>query len=350
MSQPIKQIINAALLGLLINSVNAQTVSEPIEVVRSNEFSDDAADDYVPDGTLAIISQGVNERWLIPLWDRKHGGIKHLLTEGPVDYPLRSKIWIKSSAQFFENAKKQDGNLWIANTYIDKTGILAFVHAEAVEGSGKPGFPGRTRIGLAWSKNGGETFKYLGGIVTPFGDPAPYNVQGGAYIVKDGFFYIYYHDTRGITVARAPVDEVLSAARDGKTSVWKKYLGAELGFTSPGFGGDSYPIGVKGASHNDAACSTFNNECYLVLTMMTWGGIKSSIILYESADGIQWKQAKVIAVEPHTSGIRGYQYATIVDGDSSDNAIVGKQFYIYSAKNHLDADRGFYRWSVDLSK
>lgn len=336
------------IIYLVCAQVLALTISDEIEVANSRNFIFAPTDDYVLDGTLSVVGIDGEYKWILPLWDRKRGGIVHLLTKGSFDRPLASRVWMKNRSALFGNVGLQEGNLWITNTYFDKAGILAFVHAEAVDGSGRPGFPGKTRIGIAWSDNAGETFKYLGGVISAYGDLNPHNVQGGSYIIRDGYFYVFFHDTKGITVARALVEDVVAAARNGKTSSWKKYLGEELGFIASGLGGDSYPIGVKGASHNDATCSTYNNRCYLVLTTMTWGGMASTIKLFESADGIHWNTVKVIAEISPKFGVRGYQYAAIVSDDGSANATVGRKFYIYSALNHLDVDRKFVRWTVDL--
>lgn len=342
------KLVLFCIIYLACTPAFALTISNEIEVAQSSDFIFTPTDDYVLDGTLSVVGIDGEYKWILPLWDRKHGGIVHLLSKGPFERPIQSRVWLKNRLALFGNLGLQEGNLWIANTYFDKAGILAFVHAEAVDGSGRPGFPGKTRIGIAWSDNSGETFKYLGGVISAYGDFNPHNVQGGSYIIRDGFFYVFFHDTKGITVARAPVEDVVAAAKNGKTSSWTKFMGEELGFVALGLGGDSYPIGVKGASHNDATCSTYNNRCYLVLTTMTWGGKNSTITLFESADGIHWNTAKVIAEIPPNFGVRGYQYAAIVSDDGSVNATVGRKFYIYSALNHLDTDRKLVRWTVDL--
>lgn len=341
----------AVFVGSTLVPAFAQQVSGPATVVNDADFNADASSDLVPDGNFVLVGYmpGGGARWLFPIWDRKRGGIKHMLAEGSLEHPVKRKVWVKSESQFFQNATRDDGNLWIANTYLAKDGVLGIVHAEAVHGTGRPGYTGRTRIGLAWSNNAGETFRYLGEIISGYQDPLPHNVQGGAYVVKDGYMYIYYHDVNGISVARAPLEEVLLAARAGRVTQWSKYAGERLGFSSPGLGGMAAPIGVKGASHNDAACSVYTKKCYLVLTTMTWGGAKSTITLYESSDAVTWSPIKTLGQEPSTSDkVRGYQYATIVNADGSDNSSVGERFYVYSAKNHLDKDRAFYRWTVDL--
>lgn len=330
----------------------ALTVSEEADVISVADLNESTPYQYVPDGTLSLIDSDGKQRWIMPLWDKKNGGITHYLSEGTNINPIRTKIWIKKRSHLFTNVQVQDGSLWITNTYQTASGILAFLHQETVDGSGRPGSTGKTRIGLAWSDNGGETFNYLGPIISAFGDPDPHNVQGGMYIVRNGYFYLYYHDVRGITVARAPVNEVITAAAAGKASMWTKYMGVAAGFLSKGLGGDSVPIGLKGASHNDAVCSTYNDRCYLILTMMTWGGGKSSIILYESLDGVRWRIVKTIAEIPPSDGVRGYHYAAIVDasGNMARSGLVGREFYVYSTKNFLDQDGKIVRWHVDIGE
>lgn len=345
------------LLGILIFGISdsrSEAVSAPSIVIGSGEFSAAAGMGVQPDGPLSTFQAGGNRYWLIPLWDKVHGGIVHIKALGSVDRPLQKVLWAKTKAQLFKrNDVLPDGNLWIVSTYRASDGILAFVHVENADGTGakhgKHINGGKSRIGLAWSQDHGESFFYLGDVVIPFGDPDPFNIQGAPYIIQDGYFYIYFHDTSGLTVARAPSDEVIAGARSGKITEWMKYAGPDAGFSSPALGGESIKLGIDGVSHSGAACSTITRKCYLILTMMTWGGRNTWIKLFESPDGIRWMYTKDIVNEAaRIDAVRGYQYASIVDAGGNGNGMAGDRIFIFSGKNHLDQDRETYRWQVDL--
>lgn len=344
------------ILGLFYQLVFADAVIDPRTVIEPSEFNREAGIDYQPDSPMVTFRRGGAQHWLIALWDKTRGGIAHMRTQGSVDHPLAQMEWIKNQSSMFSyDHRKFDGNYWIVNGYQAEDGILAFVHVENAEGSGREKVSGKhlnggkSRIGLAWSINGGDTFTYLGNIIIPYGDPEPFNIQGAPYLILGGYFYLYFHDIGGLTVARAPVAKVLSAARRGTTSQWMKYDGPQVGFASDGLGGPSKHIGIDGISHTDAACSTYTHKCYLLLSRMNWGGQASWLKLFESVDGVNWAFRDTIAQEQLGPGIRGYQYCTIIDEDGKDNSIVGQRFFVYCNKDHPEPSRKGLRWKVDLA-
>jgi hypothetical protein len=327
-----------------------ERIGQPAIAISGEEFVNVLGSAYQPDGQMSILQGASGQAWIMPMWDKVHGGIVHLKAIGSLDRPLSSVKWIRTQSELFTSTKgRAEGNLWLLNTYYFPEGILAFAHLENFQGTGRPGSTGKSRIGLAWSADEGETFTYLGHIIIPFGDPDPHNIQGVPYIVKGGFFYIYFHDTQGLTVARALVSEVLAAATQGRTSSWMKYNGREKGFTSVGLGGKAATIGIDGISHTDAGCSVLMERCYLLLTRMNWRGEDTWVKLYESSDGVRWALRSTITQQPAFAVGHGYQYATIINEDGHDNARVSSRFYIYVYKDHQDDSRILLRWSVDLS-
>lgn len=349
-----------ALLFFFPNLSSAQLVSAPIEVISASQFNQFPDKLLQPDAPLVPYVYKSMRYWLLASWDRAHGTIVHTRSKGDLDSPLRSVEWVKTRDQLFHFHNSQKpvfGDYWIVNLYQDADGLLAFVHVENVQGFGKgganPGQTGKSRIGLAWSRDGGNTFDYLGHILAPSGDPNPHNIQGAPYVTKDGYFYVYFNDKTGLTVARAPIKEVLTAAKAGKITSWKKYRGSDQGFNGEGLGGPSTSIGVDGISHSDAACSFSIGKCYLVLTRMDWGMKDAWISLFQSEDAIHWEKIRVIAQQAPTvvgAKAKGFQYATIVNADGTDNGEVGDRFFLYVTKNHLDDSRVELRWSVDLNE
>lgn len=330
------------------------TISESVLQIQESGILPDMS--YQPDGSISLLKKAGEIRWIMPVCIPSNTAHLHLVAKGTVDRPLMTNEWlVKNGDLFINNNVSADGNFWIQNTYLAEDGILAFVHVEQAEGTGNEMAgrysTGKSRIGIAWSTNGGEKFNFLGNIIIPSGDPIPHNIQGVPYIVKDGYLYIYFHDTLGNTVARAPLNEVIQAARMGKTSIWKKFNGADNGFSSAGLGGPSRPIGINaGITHTDAACSIYNNKCYLLLTRMSWRGEDTWIRLYETTDAVNWTFIKTVVQQPAARVKGGYQYATITNVDGNDNGTIGSSFFVYSQKNHQDSSRSIYRWTVNLDK
>lgn len=323
--------------------------------------------------------------WLGSQWDYLSGGIKHSLTQGSLDHPYGSLAWTKATCNrsspsgycangqntAFTTIVPQDvKELWFVNLYQPQPnsgGLLAFIHEEQAGDSGTSSNPvGKSRIGLAWSSDNGNTWRYLGRIISPYGDPLPLNIQGAPYIVKDGYFYVYYVDSLngvspppagsiGIGVARANVSNVIAAAMSGSTGagLWKKYYGG--GFSEPGLGGRSASISPWGITHTQAFYSTFSEKYYLPLTFMTWSGGNTSVKFYESTDALNWTPSISLADEPASSQRTdgGYQYCSVADRDGGPNAVVGQKLYLFCMKDPLINDHskfGLYRWEVNLGE
>ena len=104
----------------------------------------------------------------------------------------------------------------------------------------------RSFLGLAVSRNGGQSFRDLGQIVTPEWNPGRtglVEVGSGATIVRDGVFDVYFQEkgsrsvARNLSVARASVREVTAAAANGEAPRFMKY--SDGSFEQPGLGGAS---------------------------------------------------------------------------------------------------------------
>jgi hypothetical protein len=333
--------------GADVSTAFAQTVQAPVEIPASRPLTDSVG--LQPDGSLSTFRIGKQNYWLLPLWDRVQGGIVHAKTQGSLARPFKRLAWVKRSGDLFRSHDPRvDGNLWIMNTYQAPDGLLAFVHVENAGASGAAGQPGRGRIGLAWSTDNAETFTYLGPVIVPEGDPDSHNIQGIPYIVRNGYFMVYYHDTAGLAVARAKVADVLRAARRSQRSAWLKFSGSA--FDSSGLGGPASRISPEGISHADAACSTYTGKCYLVLSMMNWGGQDTWIKLYESHDGTTWAFVKYIAWAPGSSAKTGYQYLTLVDASGTDNSSTGRRLFLYSFEDYQFDTRKMIFWRVELDR
>ncbi len=337
----------AAVALVYATSAMGIDVGTPIQTMSVEDISTVPAKNIQLDGSILMYSSTAN-RWIVPVWHKGYGEILHVSISGRVSHQFDKVNWVKNKSQLFKiKTNEPDANYWIMNVYEAKEGILSFIHMENYGGTGGSGQVGKTRIGLGWSTDGGDTYTFLGVIIIPYSDPVNHNVQGIPYFVKDGWFYIFYHDSNGLTSARAPVTEVISAAQVGRVSEWLKL--AQHGFNSPGLGGASSRIGIDGISHSDAACNADNHKCYLVLSKLNWDGAGSWIRIFETEDSITWKFSKTVVNETDLGRGAGYQYATIINSDGKDNSVIGNTFYIYSEKNHKSNFPSIYRWEVRLA-
>lgn len=376
-------------LSLIAGSAVAQIatnskVSSPVIVAPHWQMTQGSLTGTQLDGSISSYSVLGTRYWIMSEWNRTGvGGIRHSLTQGGLNQPYATVHWTKetcnrnpatnycvngANTMFTSIVPNDVVNLWFVNLYQpqpDDGGLLAFVHEERMAGSGgvEGNAEGRTRIGLAWSSDHGNTWSYLGRIVSPYGDPQPMNIQGLPYVVKDGYFYIYYIDSIdgsagsiGIGISRASVASVIVAAKTGSlgNGLWQKYRNG--GFSTPSLGGEPTvidPSTMWGVTHTQAAYSSHTGKYYLPLTQMTWSGADSFVKLYESSDAIHWSLSKVVANEGANSlrPSAGYQYCSVVDRDGQLNAQVGQFFHIYCMKDPTIAtpsNFAIYRWQVNL--
>src|SRR3989344_893043 len=226
--------VGFAILSVLPNFVLALStetisVSPPVVVVNHQEintttppWSSAAA---IVDGPLQTITNGSTRYWF------NSNDINMAKFSGTLDKPFETPLWNKPTDQVFVGSQpipsNPDGTVpgyWIVSTYQESAGILAFIHVEHPNLTRDVYDTGRTRIGLAWSADNGEHFAYLGDAIIPNTDPeAGFNIVGAPYLIKDGYFYIYFKDACGNAVARASVSDVITAAKKGKITPWMKY-------------------------------------------------------------------------------------------------------------------------------
>jgi len=312
-----------------------------------------------------------------PLTTFMSGGIRYWLNsvgayqtmyQGTLDKPFQNPIWTKDTKTLFsdpyhlgiggpwkeidaENFTFGGSAIWVVNNYqVSDKEILAFLHVEVPTVVNGVYSTGKSKIGLAWSSDGGASFTYLGDILEYPGTTGEYNMQGAPYVIKDGYFYLYYHDLcsyPATTVAREDVATVVNAARSGKVTAWNKYYNG--GWNESGLGGQCSPVNIMpGVDTTDATYSTYTGKYYLLLSQYSNSGSNTWIKLFESTDGINWTFIKDIVNEPPSTDTAGYQYVSIVNSDGNDNGVVGQSFYVYSAKN-LYNNPTISRWLITLN-
>jgi hypothetical protein len=164
------------------------------------------------------------------------------------------------------------------------------------------------------------------------------------YIMRDGYFYVYYTDTRdnpdtlvnGVAVARARVDEVMAAARKFKTVGWRKYH--EGAWNESGLGGRFTPLNVEplGFLHGDAAYNEHLRQYILVTRKYLYADGKGkvfgsdwkpassgAVLIAFSQDGVNWSDWRVVHQDGHA-----HDYPSIISM-GEDNEVTGRSFWVY---------------------
>jgi hypothetical protein len=376
----------AAALSLArspMSRLSAGPVSAPVVTATFDQLTQGSLRLLQADGPGTALPSGTN--WLASFWDYtsrgRDGGIRHALFSGTLDAPYSGVVWSKEScvrnasgycvdsaagaATFTSFAPGVDNvvELWFVDLYWPAPGVtrevLAFIHEE------RPGHQDRTQLGLAWSSDGGETWRYLGRIIRPHRDRAGGNITGAPYLVRDGDFYVYYTDAMTpeyvrIGVSRAPVNQVIAAARAGDVGkdLWHKYYNG--GWTEPSLGGRaSFPTEQWGVPHTQTIHSRVTGEYYMPLYFQAWPAgafrtLNTTVKLYRSADGLTWRLAATLADEPASEQgpWGGYAYCSATDPRGTPNHEAADTFYVYCLKFKNGQQPGHeyaqYRWTVHL--
>jgi len=331
------------------------SVGEPQTVISHERMKE--VDIRGIDGSIYALNEKGQWKWFCT------NLVKIVYSIGPRDNPFDS-IVVKSELAGLPDAYTNTGfgfsvdHRWgdgptLANVYLNPGNghIIGFFHLEwTLKTKGGTYF----RLGLAISKDGGKSFNWCGYIIEPDlsyetwfnhwrgrkkvgGHHAFSNIGLANYIIKDGYFYLYYADTRdkpdtsiqGTAVARAKVEDVLAAAENLQTAPWNKYYNG--GWNESGMSGKFTPLNIEpiGFLHGDAAYNSYLNKYALVTRAgKVTGpngiiGKSSSILISFSKDGINWSDWQIIHKDNHL-----HDYPSIISmGDN--NEVIGKSFWVY---------------------
>jgi hypothetical protein len=225
--------------------------------------------------------------------------------------------------------------------------LIMFYHAENTTVGGF-----WASIGMAVSTDGGATWTDLGRIIKPnLAIDSPNNVSavdvmGAPYMIKDGYFYVYFRDTLdtgiaggspvNLAVARASVADVVNAANTGDVTSFQKFYGGS--FSQPGLGGYSQNIavGYPPIRWCDVIQLQQINRYAIVFTTESSGQYTMGI--GTSQDGLGWFPADRLG--DYTA--RELIYITASSDNYSSPRVVtssSNQFYIYRTNSVNSADR-----------
>jgi uncharacterized repeat protein (TIGR03803 family) len=215
----------------------------------------------------------------------------------------------------------------------DQTGAgnwLLVYHAEYDD-------PAYFMLGLAISFDRGLHWTDIGEIIRynhPFsyqGPPAPGAIGDPPLVISpDGkYFYVYFFDwlidgsNTMVSVARAPIADVLQAAFGGvvhyAAPFYKYYQDT---WNQPGIGGESTDLSPNsrwGGGENVAWNSYLQR--YIMLN-----NDSQNTSYQESIDGLHWTDSIFLGMQGHVPDVAGYDFPI---GLGDDPRILGKEFYVY---------------------
>jgi len=286
---------------------------------------------------------------------------RHSWHKGTPEDPLKIHLGSKTEEELWDyNGYYQDDNLveegiWILGMYECPNGdLLAITHAELNTGTNWK--DQRFAMGLGYSTDRGASWTYCGEIIRPSDDRQ--NIGGGAYIVHDGYLYVYYNDieltgddptdqNRIQCVARAKLDEVINSAAQHKVTLWHRYAAGKwkIPALSSQPGEDLIPHVTGGEDlHADATYCTAL-EKYL-LTVQTHGNGK--LLLFSSPDGLDWSLETIVDQNDYEA-LQPYAAFVDFDGPSADCHTVDGDFYIYFPRKGPDHECDYmYRCKISI--
>jgi len=195
--------------------------------------------------------------------------------------------------------------LWLVNIHRAPDGnLLGAIHVELHSGEPAANHGEEYALGLVFSQDGGERWVYCGEIVRP--QDAHGNVGGAPLLVVGDYFHVSFNDQgpsgRRAAVARAPVADVLQAARCGLVTPWRKFSDGDWtqdGLTGYGAAvlaqpdlGEGHPIDL----HADAAWNRALAR-YMVTSWCAGGGV-GRLYLHLSDDAIHFEPPILVDEEP----------------------------------------------------
>lgn len=293
------------------------------------------------DATMPIVHRDDGSYWIYlsegGATDGKHSHIVRLKTD-LATADLASVEDVAISGIPAAQVNQYNGwKAWMMALYPMGSGeYVALLHFEDQDTGPKECF----RLGTAYSRDGGRSFRFLGFIITTHISDETVkrgNYRGKANIAGAGLrwdaehVYYYFSDMtnedardRRLAVARTTRAEFERSARAGQTTPWWKYHDGR--WTEPGLGGRSASLGTLGDYHTTIAYNTHLRQWILCSIR---GG---QVIMLRSADPLNFH----VPDEPVCPIPRGTQihYCTI-QALAGDGPRCGQEFYLFYRHSRL---------------
>jgi len=267
---------------------------------------------------------------------------------GTLDDPLQAIDWTKEHQELVDYAGFTDrARFWLGKFYqISDMELMVISHTEITDQPYKPWLKCRFAESILYSADRGESWRFCGLAVKPNDDSHDHNIGGFPYIIVGEYFHVYFNEWHngaalGCSVARAKVDDIVQAARNGTTTLWTKYRDGQ--WNEDGLTGLAFPLIPNSDTHHDAH---YNRA--LGRYVMTNHRNDHILRLHTSEDGIDWDEGIVIVdysdaeLRPDLSWHMGF-------GGTDDCRELGKEFYIYWSKHTWKAYAPMYRRKMTIT-
>ena len=272
--------------------------------------------------------------------EREHQGVTSCFS-GTLDDPLRTIERAGYVPEVWDKNGHSTQGMWLMSIHkIGENELIGFTHNESCYDLEKECVKATKffSIGLGYSKDNGRNWTYCGDMLrtSVYGNPGGNNIKGVPYLLRNGWIYIYFWEfpEDGVyypAVARAPVGEVIEAARKGRVVNWKKYRD-----------GSWEEDGMTGLAGNvmSELDKTFNMHCQVAFMpavgkyiMVTYEIGHPDIYLLASLDGLQWEVVESIRDHNRKDGA---SYPFFGDFYSDDGHEIDDDFYIYWARRNRE--------------
>jgi len=270
--------------------------------------------------------------------DGKHSNVFRLRTDLTTYDPASIQRVPFSDVPAAEVNDLNGWKIWLSYLYeIGGGEILAIVHLEDQDAGSKECF----RMGMAYSNDGGRSFKFRGFIASPHladqdvktGEgEGKVNIAGGGLRWDGTYFYLYISDIslkdrsdRRIAITRAPMEKVIRAARAGGNAVWSKYYNG--GWDEHAIGGNSSSLGSLVEYHSSVAYNTYLKQ------WLTFSRKDGYVIMRRSPDPMNFDVPDERVFKLPDDSTAAYFTTQPIEGKGPE---LGRAFYVFFRTDHGD--------------
>lgn len=337
--------IVALLLWLLPTMTQAQACNPypetayqvgPLETLLSASQRQGLGLSTWPDLPLGVVREADGTyTFYAPDGARGSGGATIIRTHGTLDNPTAFGLEIAPVTDFATTCNYYGGGQVFEDP--DTRMLLMFTHCEHWMNDNPRRFVGTVALATSWDH--GETWQDVGEIIASYygmdlltspqieGVVHPNIGTGGAAIIREGYFYVYYTDRvtivphDAISVARSTVADVFAAARQGYAPLFWKYYNGD--WTEPGLRGLASELNDPSTNGIGAFSVAYNTVRQRLVLIGTDWGRPNPIYVYESIAGLWWERVQQIPND-HAEAV----YMSII-GSGDPPQEVGDTFDVY---------------------
>jgi hypothetical protein len=260
-------------------------------------------------------------------------------SSGTLENPFTSLEWNGYVVDVWDKNGHDVQGIWLMSIYkLGENELLGFTHNESCYNEDEPCTEDAKSfsLGLGYSNDNGKSWLFLGEILRHYQyNEHPENNMGGVpYIVNGDFFQVFFqeyaeNDKPYTGTARANKQQVIEAARHGKTTSWNKYRNNK--WDEPGITGLSDNVlGNINIDFNMHCKATYVNSINKFL-IATYDRRNPDLYLLTSSDGINWEIAEKIRDHNTDFPVR---YPFIGDLFTDDCHQVDNSFKVYWSRNN----------------